>query len=45
MTTRVGYLAIAAGAAALTAFAGVLWAHAGERVFVERLVTAFVNCF
>lgn len=45
MTTRLGYFAIAAGAAAITAFAAVLWAHAGDRVFIDRLVTAFVNCF
>lgn len=39
------YLGLTAGAASLLALSGLLWFYAGERVFVDRLISAIAGCF
>jgi hypothetical protein len=39
------YLGLALGAASLVALAALLWVYAGERVYVDRLISAIAGCF
>ena len=39
------YLGLTAGATILVALSVSLWLYAGERIYVDRLISAFANCF
>jgi len=38
-------LALVAATAALTGFAGAFWLAYGSEIYLDRLATAFINCF
>ncbi|WP_256370138.1 hypothetical protein [Labrenzia sp. PHM005] len=39
------YLGLAFGATSLVALSAMLWLYAGERVYVDRLISAIAGCF
>ncbi|MEP3048698.1 MAG: hypothetical protein ABJL55_15280 [Roseibium sp.] len=39
------YMGLAFGATSLVALSAFLWLYAGERVYVDRLISAIANCF
>lgn len=39
------YMGLATGATSLVALSGLLWLYAGERVYVDRLLSAIAGCF
>jgi len=39
------YMGLGAGATGLVALSALLWFYAGERVYVDRLISAIAGCF
>jgi len=39
------YFGLALSATSLVALSALLWAYAGERVYVDRLLSAIAGCF
>ncbi|MEM5584382.1 MULTISPECIES: hypothetical protein [unclassified Roseibium] len=39
------FIGLAAGATGIVALAAALWFYAGERVYVDRLISAIAGCF